>query len=61
MTPHGSRLTPHDALHGDPQARLRCADLAAGLWVVGAFNYSEVLRATWSLTLTPTPNPLLHP
>ena len=42
LTPHASRLTPHASLHGDPQACLRCADLAAGLWVVGAFNYSEV-------------------
>ena len=55
LTPHASRLTPHASLHGDPQACLRCADLAAGLWVVGAFNYSEVqLSSPRALTLTPT-------
>ena len=38
----------HEGFHrGDPQARLRCADLAAGLWVVGAFNYSEVQLIPW--------------
>ena len=38
----------HEGFHRrDAQARLRCADLAAGLWVVGAFNYSEVQLIPW--------------
>ena len=38
--------------HRDPKSCLRCTDLAAGLWVVGAFNYSEAEPALVTLRLS---------